>query len=83
MNAKDKARILKTLDGHERKATVAEVGAAQDYWTLNEVMASSRLNRVLPRSEVIAVINEWAGYVPPPSLIVEHVRRMKEIEAKW
>lgn len=68
MHPKDKARILDKLEGYsERKDTVRQVGAAQDYWVLNYVVSNSRLNRELPRSEVIAVINEWAGYEPPQS----------------
>lgn len=86
MNPIDKARILKKLEAGyctDRKAIVADCGAAQDYWVLNFVVSNSRLNAQLPRSEVIAVINEWAGFIPEPSAIIAHMKKENELRARW
>ena len=86
MNPIDKARILKKLEAGycvDRKVIVSDCGAAQDYWVLNFIVSNSRLNAQLPRSEVIAVINEWAGFIPEPSLILASAKKENELMARW
>lgn len=86
MHTTDKSRILKKLEASyctDRKAIVRDCGAAQDYWVLNFVVSNSRLNAQLPRAEVIAVINEWAGFIPEPSRILAHMKKENELRSKW
>jgi hypothetical protein len=86
VHSKDKARIVAKLQDRyctERKSTVKECGAAQDYWVLNFIVSNSHLNAQLPRSEVIAVINEWAGFIPEPSRILAYMKRENELRSRW
>ena len=65
MHPKAKERILNRLETsycQERKSTINRVGAVQDVFVINYLLAGSRMIRSEGRDAVASVINEWAGF---------------------
>lgn len=58
-------RLLEKLESGYclgRKATIASVGAFDDYFTLEYIVSGSKMMRSESRKDLAEAINQWAGF---------------------